>query len=169
VNCIWQGAPVLAEEYAFMCDYSLHSVASRPAKAGDKLVTAGFAATSTRGFAAIGEPTVAVCLLPGTELAFESDVNWKRPFAIFRRRNKPCGKVARCRQVDTSDPNCHHDAIEFPDGRVVLLTQLCKGQKAIVLQLPAPSRAVHHLQRQEQSFTHTIDLAPNRVDQAREA
>jgi hypothetical protein len=152
-----------------MCDYSLHSVASRPAKAGDKLVTAGFAATSTRGFAAIGEPTVAVCLLPGTELAFESDVNWKRPFAIFRRRNKPCGKVARCRQVDTSDPNCHHDAIEFPDGRVVLLTQLCKGQKAIVLQLPAPSRAVHHLQRQEQSFTHTIDLAPNRVDQAREA
>jgi len=153
-----------------MCDYSLHSVASRPAKVGDKLVTTGFAATSTRGFAAIGEPTVAVCLLPGTEIAFESEVNWKRSFAIFGRRNKHSEKVARFRQIDTSDPNCHHDAIEFPDGKVVLLTQLGKGQKAIVLQLPVSFQAMHQLQqRQDQSFTHTIDLVPNRVDRVREA
>ena len=31
----------------------------------------------------------------------------------------------------------HHDALEFPDGKTVLLTQLCKGQRATVLQLPA--------------------------------
>ena len=59
-----------------MCDYSLHAVASRPAKVGETLVTATFPRTSTRGFAAEGEPEVAVCLLPGTELAFEQDVKY---------------------------------------------------------------------------------------------
>jgi len=43
-----------------MCDYSLHLVAWRPAKVGDKLVTMEFAESITRGFAAIGEPEVAV-------------------------------------------------------------------------------------------------------------
>jgi len=62
-----------------MCDYSLHNVASRPAKVGDKLVTTTFDFL-TRGFAAIGEPNVAVCLLPGTEVAFESEVERDHPF-----------------------------------------------------------------------------------------
>ena len=35
--------------------------------------------------------------------------------------------------------NAHHDALEFPDGKTVLLTQLCKGQHATVLQLPVTS------------------------------
>jgi len=61
-----------------MCDYSLHAVASRPAKVGEMLVTTSFYGTSTRGFAAKEEPGVAVCLLPGTELAFESDVRYNR-------------------------------------------------------------------------------------------
>jgi len=61
-----------------MCDYSLHAVASRPAKVGDMLVTTSFYGTSTRGFAAKEEPAVAVCLLPGTELAFENDVRYNR-------------------------------------------------------------------------------------------
>jgi hypothetical protein len=56
-----------------MCDYSLHLLASRPAKVGDKLVTTKFANSITRGFATSEEPTVAVCLLPGTEVAFEND------------------------------------------------------------------------------------------------
>jgi hypothetical protein len=63
-----------AEGYLAMCDYSLHLVASRPAKAGDKLETTSFYGTTTRGFAAVGEPNVAVCLLPGTEIAFEQEV-----------------------------------------------------------------------------------------------
>jgi hypothetical protein len=62
-----------------MCDYSLHNVASRPAKVGDRLVTTKFDFL-TRGFAAIGEPNVAVCLLPGTEVAFESEVERDHPF-----------------------------------------------------------------------------------------
>jgi hypothetical protein len=58
-----------------MCDYSLELVASRPAKTGDELVTTNFQNSMTRGFAAIGEPNVAVCLLPGTEVAFEKQSN----------------------------------------------------------------------------------------------
>jgi hypothetical protein len=48
-----------------MCDYSLHHVASRPAKVDDKLVVTKFSNSITRGFATAGEPNVAVCLLPG--------------------------------------------------------------------------------------------------------
>ena len=59
-----------------MCDYSLDFVASRPAKVGDKLVTTKFKNSVTRGFAAIEEPNVAVCVLPGTEIAFEQDVEY---------------------------------------------------------------------------------------------
>ena len=51
-----------------MCDYSLEHVANRAAKVGDKLVSTQFVKTMTRGFAAVGEPKIAVCLLPGTEL-----------------------------------------------------------------------------------------------------
>jgi hypothetical protein len=45
--------------------------------------------------------------------------------------------VARFRQIDTESPHVHHDALEFPDGRVVLVTRLVEGQHATVLQLPA--------------------------------
>ena len=55
-----------------MCDYSLHTVTSRPAKVGDKLVSTEFRNSVTRGFSAVGDPTVAVCLRPGTEIAFET-------------------------------------------------------------------------------------------------
>ena len=55
-----------------MCDYSLHSVKSRPAKVGDKLTTHDFG-TGTQGFAASEDVNVAVCVLPGTELSFAED------------------------------------------------------------------------------------------------
>ena len=35
----------------------------------------------------------------------------------------------------------HHDALEFPDGEMVLLTHLMEGQQATVLQLPASAGA----------------------------
>jgi hypothetical protein len=68
-----------------MCDYSLHLVASRPAKVGDKLVATDFVKSITSGFAAVGEPDVAACLLPGTELAFEENVQYERAFSLFGR------------------------------------------------------------------------------------
>jgi len=48
--------------------------------------------------------------------------------------------VARFRQVNTDEPHLHHDALEFSDGQIVLVTRLCAGQHAIVLQLPAAAR-----------------------------
>jgi hypothetical protein len=58
---------------AEMCDFSLQSVRSRAAKVGDKLVTCDFG-TGTRGFAAADDPELAVCVMPGTELAFTREV-----------------------------------------------------------------------------------------------
>ena len=120
-----------------MCDYSLQFVASRPAKVGDKLVTTEFNKSLTRGFAAVGEPHVAVCLLPGTEVAFEREVECVHFFKVFRSRKLIGEKVARFRQIKMEEPNAHHDALEFPEGQIVLLTRLSEGQHATVLQLPA--------------------------------
>jgi len=46
-------------------------------------------------------------------------------------------------------PNVHHDALEFPDGETVLLTRLCEGQHATVLQLPVSPRPVNAAERQK--------------------
>jgi hypothetical protein len=122
-----------------MCDYSLHLVASRPAKVGDKLVATDFARSITRGFSAVGEPDVAVCLLPGTEIAFDEEVQYDRAFSLFGKARVE-HKVARFRQVNMDDPHVHHDALEFPGGQIVMVTRLMSGQRATVLQLPASAR-----------------------------
>jgi hypothetical protein len=127
-----------------MCDYSLHDVATRPAKVGDKLVSTMFRNTVTRGFAAVGEPGVAVCLLPGTELAFVDEIAYEHAFKRLLpslRFGKTRQKVARFRQLNMDQVHVHHDALELANGKTVLLTRLCEGQHATVLQLPAESRA----------------------------
>jgi len=123
-----------------MCDYSLHNVASRPARVGDKLVSTSFLTSCTRGFAAVGEPNVAVCLLPGTELAFEENVKCGSAHGFGYKRLPH--KVARFRQVNKDQPNVHHDALELPDGEIVLVTKLAGGQHATVLQMPASAREI---------------------------
>ena len=121
-----------------MCDYSLHHVATRPAQIEDKLVTTKFKNSITRGFAAVGEPYVAVCLLPGTEIVFDENVECEPSFDIDILPNKKIEqRLARFRQINMDNAVTHHDALEFPDGQVVLLTRLCVGQRATVLQLPA--------------------------------
>ncbi len=138
-----------------MCDYSLENIAARPAKVGDEMVTTKFAGSATRGFSAVGEPSVAVCLLPGTEIALEKEAEYRVPIArlfsgfeneigqphpiarLFSGLRSACGKVARFRQINLDKPQTHHDALEFADGQTVLLTELCLGQRATVLQLPA--------------------------------
>jgi hypothetical protein len=133
-----------------MCDFSLHLVASRPAKVGDKLVTTQFNNSTTRGFTAVEEPNVAVCLLPGTEIAFEKEVEWKAPmFGLFRKTQTLGEKVARFRQINKDQPNAHHDALEFPNGEIVLLTALNEGQHAAVLQLPAAARTAEEAEEQK--------------------
>lgn len=141
-----------------MCDYSLHHVASRRAKVSDKLVTTKLARSSARGFAAVGEhgaklvihdcpPQVAVCLLPGTELAFDNDVRYDRPFNIFGKA-RVNHKVARFRQINMDDPHVQHDALEFPNGQVLKVTQLVAGQTATVLQLPVATQHPEHVETQ---------------------
>jgi hypothetical protein len=120
-----------------MCDYSLQHVASRPAAIGDRLVSARFGDAITRGFAASGQPDVAVCLLPGTEVTFERDVEFDDLFGNGHRIIAT--RLARFRQVDKDQRHMHHDALEFADGEVMLVTRLVPGQSVTVLQLPAPT------------------------------
>ena len=119
-----------------MCDYSLQYVRSRHAKVGDRLTTRDFG-TCTRGFAAAEDARVAVCVLPGTELAFSSAVTVANPRFIAGWKVEKLGHAtAIFRQVNKHEPMKHHE-LEFPDGRIVLLTRLSEGQGATVLQLPA--------------------------------
>jgi hypothetical protein len=119
-----------------MCDYSLHSIKSRPAKVGDKLTTRDFG-TGTVGFAASEDATVAVCVLPGTELAFADKVK-RLPARLWAWHDQVIGyTTAIFRQINKEKIAAHHDALEFPDGQIVLLTFLSEGQQATVLQLPA--------------------------------
>ena len=119
-----------------MCDFSLQSVRSRPAKVGDKLITRDFG-TGSRGFAAADDPGLAVCVMPGTELAFAAEVACL-PTGLLGWKTKIINhQTAIFRQINKAKLAAHHDALEFPDGRTVLLTFLCDGQAATVLQLPA--------------------------------
>ena len=119
-----------------MCDYSLHSVKSRPAKVGDKLTTRNFN-TGTRGFAATEDANIAVCVLPGTELAFAKAIRCS-PRGLFGwKASMVAHTTAIFRQINKDNPRTHHDALEFPDGQIVLLTDLFEDQEATVLQLPA--------------------------------
>jgi hypothetical protein len=140
-----------------MCDYSLENVKNRPAVIGDKLITTAFSNSITRGFAAVGEAKVAVCLRPGTEIAFDREVEYD-PMLPFMRNRKTGATLARFRQLELPLPG-HRDALEFPNGKVVLLAKLAKGQRATVLQLPASART---------PAPATLDLAPVTDDTATE-
>src|SRR5438128_6528848 len=119
-----------------MCDYSLHSVRTRPAKVGEKLVTHNFG-TGTRGFAAPEDCSVAVCILPGTELAFEKPVKYQTTLMVHANTGHT---VAIFRQINKGALHVNHDALEFPDGKIVLLTRLCEGQNATVSRFPRSPR-----------------------------
>jgi hypothetical protein len=130
-----------------MCDYSLHNVKSRPAKVGDQLTTRNFG-TGTRGFAAPEDSSVAVCVLPGTELSFADEVKCV-PRALARRETVIKHKTAIFRVINKDWVAVHHDALEFADGQIVLLTLLAEGQQATVLQLPAGPRTAIESEAQQ--------------------
>jgi hypothetical protein len=109
-------------------------------------VTTKFNNSVTRGFAAVDEPTVAVCLLPGTEVAFETEVEYCHSLLP---NQKVAERLARFRQINMELASVHHDALEFPNGKIVLLVRLCEGQHATVLQLPASPRATNEGEQQK--------------------
>ena len=124
-----------------MCDYSLHAVETRPAEVGETLITTTFRGTSTRGFASESDPATAVCMMPGTELAFAENVKYDNRWIWTREINFRVGKFGA---IDPDVPHRHHDAIEFPDGTNVLVTLLSEGQRVTVLQLPVTQQAAEH-------------------------
>ena len=133
-----------------MCDYSLHNVKSRPAKVGDKLTTRDFG-TSTRGFSASEDASVVVCVRPGTELSFADEVRCL-PLGLLSWRDKVINhKTAIFRQINKERIVGYHDALEFPDGQIVLLTFLLEGQQATVLQLPAEPKTVSEAEAQRRA------------------
>ena len=72
-----------------------------------------------------GSRTAAVCLLPGTEIAFDENVECSRRWHRHLSEDKKIGqRLARFRPVHMDNPVAHHDALEFPDGQVVLVTRL---------------------------------------------
>ena len=117
----------------------MYSLISRvPAREGrSKPASTSFHHAYTRGFASVDYRNAAVRSLSGTELAFEEEVRCDTGMLFSWRLGHT---VAKFQQVDKNRSNVHHDALEFPDGKIVLLTHLCKGQRATVLQLPASSR-----------------------------
>ena len=131
-----------------MCDYSLHSVKSRPAKVGDKLTTRNFN-TGTRGFAAPEDASTAVCVLPGTELAFARAVSCRPRGLLGWKASTVKQTTAIFRQINKDNLHTHHDALEFPDGQIVLLTDLFEYQEATVLQLPAQPATAAEAKAQE--------------------
>jgi hypothetical protein len=136
-----------------MCDYSLQNVRSRPAAVGDKLITRDFG-TGTRGFSAAQDAGLAVCVLPGTELAFAGDVSCIATGLLPWRASVINHRTAIFRQINKGKEAAHHDALEFPDGRIMLLTLLREGQVATVLQLPAqPTTDAEAEAQRRQAYT----------------
>lgn len=146
------------EEQNPMCDYSLHAVASRPAKVGETLVSSRFRGSATLGFASPEEPGVAVCLLPGTELAFERNVKYQGGW--FKSHTVNFNVAVFCK-IEPEVPCQHHDALAFPDGNTVLVNSLVKGQRVRVLQLPVsgnelPSRHLKEEARMPEAGTARV-------------
>jgi hypothetical protein len=113
------------------------------------VVTTEFANTLTRGFADMGEHGVAVCLLAGTEIAFDAEVTWDRfpgLFGAWWRRRKALGKVARFRKINQRRNQRASRRARIscrPDGAA---DRLSPGQRATVLQLPGPARPAKEME-----------------------
>ena len=101
----------------------------------------------------------------GTELAFDKELRSAR-IGLFGLKVKTIEHTtAIFRQINKSEPRTHHDALEFPDGHIELLTDLSEGQTATVLQLPAQPATPAEAQLRKGSCT-SANRAPYRRVQA---
>jgi hypothetical protein len=118
-----------------MGDFSVEAVRFRPAKIGDKLKSRRFS-LETHGLCALEDHETAVRLLPGAELSFAEEVRqWTMTTSVITY------KTAIFRRVNNDKSHFHHDALEFPNREIVLLTTLTDEPEVTVLQLPAaPSK-----------------------------
>lgn len=125
-----------------MCDFSLEHTASRAAKRGDRLMTHRFP-SSTTGLVEPGHVETAVCLRPGTELAFDEPIQIVARGFIGGTGETLASKTAIFTQIEIArsrpdgTPLEHRDAIALPNGEVFKLQELSLGQHLHVLQVPA--------------------------------
>ena len=131
-----------------MCDYSLKHLASRPAKVDDKLTVSRFRNSVSIGFTGPEDDNMPVCVMPGTELAFDENIETSGNLLGFGKKDFG-HKTARFRQINLENPHTHHDALELPDGETLLLHNLKVGQTATVLQLPAEPKTAEEAKAQE--------------------
>src|SRR2546423_14916052 len=117
-----------------MCDFSLHNVKLRPAKVGDKLTTHNFNA-GTCGFAAPEDSTTAVCILPGTELAFSAEVICAS-FRLSGWRTISSRTAVFLQNYKDVPPGDNH-ALEISECAFCFLTVLAEGEQAMVVPPPA--------------------------------
>ena len=153
-----------------MCDYSATGVKQRAAAKKETLISKRIS-SHTVGFVGIGDPSTAVCLLPGTELAFESPVCIREQiplpileslhilghglfsrlglsrFILRPRSRENDEKMATFIQVNKDRKDMHHDALRFAGDRIVLLTELKEGQKVVVVSLPADPKTLKGVAR----------------------
>jgi hypothetical protein len=135
-----------------MCDFSLQHAKSRPAVVADKLVSHNFG-RGTVGFKSVDDPigdATAVCILPGTELAFDKPIKLRWSHVEGKSIERQF-TTAIFRQKDKDKPNVHHDVLEMPDGQQILLTALSEGQNATVLQLPAAPKTEREAEEQKRA------------------
>jgi hypothetical protein len=125
------------------------------------IVSAGGLGTSGFFAQGEGEPT-AICLLPGTEIAFDTEPQY---YVLGAGSVQGKHKTAVFRQVDKHIHHVHHDALEFADGAVVLLTRLQTGQTATVLQLPAEPRNDEEAKEQERVIVVESRWEPRPIEQ----
>lgn len=136
-----------------MCDFSLQHAKSRPAVVADKLTSHNFG-RGTIGFKATDDPindATAVCILPGTELAFDTSIKLRWSYDGSQQKFDGRFTTAIFRQKDKDKPNVHHDVLEMPDGQQILLTWLDEGQNATVLQLPAAPKNEKEVEEQKRA------------------
>lgn len=139
-----------------MCDYSAEFVLQRAAAKNDTLVSQSIN-VHTRGFVDKNDRQTAVCLLPGTEIAFKKPVRIESPGIrafLFGGMKLP-HTTARFVQVNRGQFT-HHDALEFYNGDRVLLTHLVPGQVATVVQLPVDPAALEG-QARAKSVTREVE------------
>jgi hypothetical protein len=114
-----------------MCDYSVRNVVVRPARIGDRIITALLIAEG-RGFAAIEDPNIAVCMAAGTELKFDKLIEYDPMLSDVPRKLR----YIRARFWQITDRKTDRDALHLKDSFIVPLRILSLGQCATVVKLP---------------------------------
>lgn len=153
-----------------MCDYSLEFMKTDgktvEAKIGDVLVTTAFSGTPTRGFSPVFHVgIVACCLLPGTELVFEEPIRVHASEADLRNIRTYNETMGIFRKINPNEKYRHHDGIELPSGHMLTLSRLAQGQRARVLQVPAPQLKVPA--EEERKISFCVDIPDNMFERVR--